>query len=280
MIPASFSYVRVSSALEAAVCLADHTEGSAALLAGGNTLLPMMKLRVIRPRVLVDIGCVKELSYIIFDGDWVKIGSLTRLHEIENSPLVRSRLPLLAEAAANVGDIQVRNRATLGGALATGDAASDLCAVVLALEGVLVAQDQVRARQVSAGSFFEDERGTLLEPAEIIREICFRPHDDEVWSFERFQLQSRSQPIVGVAIQNSANRVAVALSCMGTTPLRAKRCESAFQDGASAAESAHLIVHDVSPADDFNASASYRLHLARSMLQRLLPTHRTGSAKT
>ncbi|HET6952486.1 MAG TPA: FAD binding domain-containing protein, partial [Acidimicrobiales bacterium] len=169
VIPAAFDYVRAGSADEAVALLTEHGD-EAKLLAGGHSLLPLMKLRLATPAVLVDVGRVTDLSYIEDRGDELAIGALTRHHQLETSELVRSQVPLLAHTAHQVGDPQVRHRGTLGGTLAHGDPASDLPAAVLALGGTLVAQGPDGRREIAASDFFAGFLQTALRPDEMLVE--------------------------------------------------------------------------------------------------------------
>src|SRR5690606_9386653 len=171
MIPAPFEYRRASSAEEAVSLLTEHGD-DAKLLAGGHSLLPLMKLRLAVPGVLIDIGRVGDLAYVSDDaGDTVRIGALTRHHDVANSDLLRERVPLLAEVAGQIGDPQVRHRGTIGGSLAHGDPASDLPAALLALRATLVARGPNGEREISADDFFTGFLETALAPDELLTEI-------------------------------------------------------------------------------------------------------------
>jgi carbon-monoxide dehydrogenase medium subunit len=170
VIPAAFAYARADSTDEAVALLADHGD-DAKLLAGGHSLLPLMKLRLATPSVLVDVGRLDELSFVRDDGDTLAIGGLTRHHDVEHDAVLRAHAPLLAAAAGEVGDPQVRHRGTLGGSLAHGDPASDLPAVVLALRGDIVVRGSGGDRVIAADDFFRGFLETALAPDEIITEV-------------------------------------------------------------------------------------------------------------
>jgi aerobic carbon-monoxide dehydrogenase medium subunit len=170
VIPASFDDVRASSADEAVSLLQEHGD-DAKLLAGGHSLLPLMKLRLATPAVLVDVGRVHELSYVRDAGDHVAIGALTRHRDLEVDLTLQREVPILARVASLVGDPQVRHRGTIGGSIAHGDPASDLPAVVLALGGTLVAQGPAGSRQIAATEFFTGFLETALAPDELLTEI-------------------------------------------------------------------------------------------------------------
>jgi carbon-monoxide dehydrogenase medium subunit len=185
VIPAAFDYVRAESVDEAISLLGEYGD-DAKLLAGGHSLLPLMKYRLAAPAVLVDIGRLSDLSYIREDGDQVAIGALTRHRDIEISELLASQIPLLAAAASHVGDPQVRHRGTLGGSLSHGDPASDLPSVILALRATLVLTGPNGTRQVSADDFFTGFLETALAPDELLTEIRLPKVPGAGWSFQKF----------------------------------------------------------------------------------------------
>ena len=170
MIPAPFTYRRAVSVDEAIAMAADYGV-EAKFLAGGHSLLPLMKLRLAQPEMLIDVGALRELSYIRDEGGHIAIGALTRHHDLEHSGLLASSLPLLAHAAGQVGDPQVRHRGTIGGSIAHSDPASDLPAVILALDATLMARGPSGEREIAAGDFFEGLFETVLEPDELLTEI-------------------------------------------------------------------------------------------------------------
>ena len=185
MIPAAFEYSRAGSADEAVSLLSQHGD-DAKILAGGHSLLPLMKLRLASPAMLIDVGPVKDLSYIKDGGDHIAIGALTRHREVETSDLLKQQVPLLAHAASQVGDPQVRHRGTLGGSLAHSDPASDLPAVVLALGGTLVARSSRGERTIAAGDFFTGFLESALAPDELLTEIRVPKFPGAGWSFQKF----------------------------------------------------------------------------------------------
>ena len=272
MIPARFDYVRAGSAEEAVALLAEHGD-DAKLLAGGHSLLPLMKLRLARPSVLIDVGRLRELSYVRDAGDHVAVGALTRHRDVETDELLRASVPLLAAAASQVGDPQVRHRGTIGGSLAHGDPASDLPAVVLALGATLVAQGPAGTREIAANDFFTGFLETALAPDEVLTEIRI-PKPAAGWSFQKFNRRAQDWAIVGVAAARTGNgsgtAAGVALVNMGTTPVRATAVEQALAGGASAAEAAAHAADGLDPPSDLNASPDYRRHLARVLVRRAL----------
>ena len=270
MIPAAFSYARADSVDEAVALLAEHGD-EAKLLAGGHSLLPLMKLRLATPSVLVDVGRLTELSFVRDDGDTLAIGGLTRHHDVEHDAVLREHAPLLAAAAGEVGDPQVRHRGTLGGSLAHGDPASDLPAVVLALRGDIVVRGSAGERVIAADDFFRGFLETALAPDEIITEVRVPKSGGAGWAFEKFNRRAQDWAIVGVAAVGG-DEPGVALVNMADTPVRARAVEAALRSGASITDAAALAGDDGDPPSDLNASPEYRRHLARVLVGRALDT--------
>lgn len=271
MIPAKFDYRRADSADEA-IALLDQYGDDAKLLAGGHSLLPLMKLRLASPAVLIDIGRLRELSYVRDAGDHIAIGALTRHRDVETSELLRAEVPLLAHAASQVGDPQVRHRGTIGGSIAHGDPASDLPAVVLALGGTLVARGSAGAggeRTIPATEFFRGFLECELSPTELLTEIRVPKVGKAGWSFQKFNRRAQDWAIVGVAAVRNG-QTGVALVNMGTTPIRATAVESAVAGGASATDAAAHAADGLDPPSDLNASPEYRRHLATVLVRRAL----------
>jgi carbon-monoxide dehydrogenase medium subunit len=271
MIPAKFDYQRADSA-DQAIELLEQYGDDAKLLAGGHSLLPLMKLRLASPAVLIDIGRLRELSYIRDAGDHVAIGALTRHRDLETSELLRAEVPLLAHAASQVGDPQVRHRGTIGGSISHGDPASDLPAVVLALGGTFVARGSSGAggeRTVPATEFFRGFLECELSPTELLTEIRVPKVGKAGWSFQKFNRRAQDWAIVGVAAVRNG-QTGVALVNMGSTPIRATAVESAVAGGASAAEAAAHAADGLDPPSDLNASPEYRRHLATVLVRRAL----------
>lgn len=265
MIPAAFDYVRASSVDEALALLTEHGE-DAKLLAGGHSLLPMMKLRLAMPGVLVDVGRLTELSYVRVEGDQVAVGALTRHREVETSPVLRAEVPLLAHAASLVGDPQIRRRGTLGGSLVHGDPAADLPTAVLALDGVLVLRGPAGTREVPATEFFAGYFQTATGPDEMLVEVRLPRLAGVGWGFQKFTRRANDWAIVGVAAVDGR----VALANMGSTPVRAAATERALASGASVADAAALADEGTEPSEDMHANSEYRRHLARLLTRRAL----------
>ncbi len=265
MIPPPFTYLRAGSAEEACDLAAEHGE-DAKYLAGGHSLLPLMKLRLAAPEALIDLGGLRELSYVTDQGSHVAIGALTRHHDVHNSELLAREVPLLAYAAGQVGDPQIRHRGTIGGSVAHADPASDLPAVLLAMDATLVARGTDGSREIPIGEFFQGLFETELEPGELLTEIRVPKPGGAGWSFQKFTQRAIDWAIVGVAVQGGN----VALVNMAGTPLRAAGVEEALDGGASPAEAAARAAEGTSAASDIRASREYREHLARILVSRAL----------
>lgn len=267
MIPAAFEYVRADSADAAIAALTEHGD-EAKLLAGGMSLIPLMKLRLATPTVLVDVGRLTDLSYVRDEGDHVAIGALTRHRDLETSDLLATACPALRGVAAEVGDNQVRHRGTLGGSVAHGDPASDLPAALLALDATFVARGPGGERTIAAADFFQGFLETALAEDELLTEIRV-PKVTGGWNYQKFNRRAQDWAIVGaLAVRNGSTRVA--LVNMGGTPLRATAVEAALAGGASAAEAAELAAEGTEAPADLNGSAEYREHLARVLVRRAL----------
>jgi carbon-monoxide dehydrogenase medium subunit len=268
MIPSGFEYRRVDTVEGALSLLAEHGD-EAKLLAGGHSLLPLMKLRLAAPSVIVDIGRLSDLSYIRDAGDHVAIGALTRHHEVESSDLLRREVPILAHATGQVGDPQVRHRGTIGGSIAHGDPASDLPAVALALRATFTLTGPGGERTVAATEFFQGFLETALAPDEILTEISVPKMAGAGWSFQKFNRRAQDWAIVGVAAVRNGS-TGVALVNMGSVPVVASATEAALDGGASAAEAAAKAAEGLDPPGDLNASPDYRRHLAEVLTRRAL----------
>ena len=269
MIPAAFDYVRAGSAEEAIALLGEHGD-EAKLLAGGHSLLPMMKLRLAVPSVLVDIGRVDDLSYITDGGDHIAVGALTRHRALETSELLAAECPLLGHVAGEVGDPQVRHRGTIGGSLAHSDPASDLPAAVLALGGTLVAQGPNGSREIAAGDFFTGYFESALADDEMLTEIRVPKAPGSGWNYQKFNRRAQDWAIVGAAAVTVNGGTNVALVNMGSVPLRASAVEAALAGGASAADAAEQAAEGTDAPTDLNATPDYRNHLARVLTRRAL----------
>jgi carbon-monoxide dehydrogenase medium subunit len=268
VIPAPFEYAPAESVDAALALLAEHggSDGDAKLLAGGHSLLPMMKLRLARPEVLIDLAPIDGLSYVRADGDELAIGALTRHAQLAASDIARSDAPLLAHAASLVGDPQVRHRGTIGGSLAHADPAADLPMAVLACGGTVVAAGPDGRRTIAADEFFTGFFDTALDPVEMIVEVRVPRRPGVGWGYQKFVRRANDWAIVGVAALDGR----VVLANMGPRPLRATATEQALASGSGARDAAALADQDTEPVADLHADAEYRRHLARVLTARAL----------
>lgn len=269
MIPAKFDYSRPAS-VEEAIGLLSETGDDAKLLAGGHSLLPLMKLRLASPSLLVDVGRLRELRYVRDDGEHLSIGALTRHRDLEIDPLLDEHARLLAHVAGHVGDPQVRHRGTIGGSVSHGDPASDLPATLLALDATYVVRGPTGDRTIPAGEFHRGFLETALAPDEMLVEVRVPKRPEARWSFHKFNRRAQDWAIVGVAAVRDEDLSAVALVNMGSTPLRASGTEEALASGASAIEAAQRADEGSEPASDLNASSEFRRHLAKVLVRRAL----------
>ncbi len=269
MIPAAFDYLRAESAEQAISLIGEHGE-DAKFLAGGHSLLPLMKLRLAQPSVLIDIGRVDDLSYVREDGDHVAIGALTRLTDVERSDVLARHVPLLAHATSHVGDPQVRHRGTIGGTIVHADAASDLPATTLALGATYVAQGPNGRREIAARDFYQGFLTSALEPDELLTEIRVPKMNGAAWGFEKFNRRAQDWAIVGVAAWRRNGDSGVGLVHMGSTPVLATSVSEALAGGASIEDAAQQAAAEADPQADLNASVEYRTHLAKVLVRRAL----------
>ncbi len=277
MIPASFDYVRPGSVEDAVAALADAGD-DAKVLAGGQSLIPVLRLRLSYPELLVDLGGVAELRGVRDDGDAIVIGAMTPHHTVLHDPLVRQHAPLLAEATATVADRQVRHRGTFGGSLAHADPAGDLPAVARALDVELVVAGPGGRRTVPAADFFRDYLTTAMGHDEVLVEVRV-PKLGPGWGFayEKFARTAQAWAIVAVAaaVRRSNGSIAqarVGLTNMGATPLRASATEAALAgaeaDPAVVAAAAAHAAEGTNPPSDLHGQADYRAHLATVLVER------------
>jgi carbon-monoxide dehydrogenase medium subunit len=277
MIPAEFDYTAPETLEDAIKALTDGGE-DAKLLAGGHSLLPLMKLRLAAPSLLVDLRKVPGLHGIQREnGNW-RIGALTPHADLEHTP----DLGVVALAAGTIADPQVRNRGTIGGSLAHGDPASDLPAVMMICEASITLQGAGgQQRSVAANEFFRDYLETAVEPTEVLTEVRIPAYDGWGFGYEKFNRRSEDWAMVGVSalVKKSGDTiedVRVGLTNMGSVPLRARAVEDALRGQSATAESiaraAEQAAEGTSPPADLNASAEYKRHLARVMTRRALET--------
>ena len=279
MFPSSFEYHAPTSLAEAHELLAKYGD-DAKLVAGGHSLIPLMKLRLADPKHLIDLGGISDLSYIREQNGGLAIGAMTTYYKIESSPLVRDRFPALAEAADLVADLQVRNKGTIGGSLAHADPAADLPAVVLALDGQIVAARSSGQRNIGAGEFFVDTFATALEEGEILTEIrlpFLAPNTGG--SYKKFANKASHFAVVGVAAVvtvtgGSCRGVRIGVTGAGPKAVRAGEAERAL-DGkqateANLAQAAQQASQGIDFLGDIHASQEYRANLTQVYTRRAL----------
>jgi carbon-monoxide dehydrogenase medium subunit len=268
VIPAPFDYEVAESADHAVALLGQHGE-DAKLLAGGHSLLPLMRLRLATPSVLVDIGRLQDLNYVRDAGDHLAVGALTTHEELHFDELLRRECPLLAHTAGEIGDPQVRHMGTIGGSVAHADPASDLPTVLLALDAELVVHGPGGDRTLPASGFWKGIFESELGPQDLLTEIRV-PKVSGGWSYQKFNPRAQDWAIVGVAAVARNGAAAVALTNMGETPLRASAVEQALAGGAGPADAAEQALEGTNPPEDALASADYRRHLAKVLVRRAL----------
>jgi carbon-monoxide dehydrogenase medium subunit len=274
VIPLAFDYEVAESVDHAIELLGQHGD-EAKLLAGGHSLLPIMKLRLAAPTVLIDLGRIGDLNYVRADGDHLAIGAMTRHCDAERDPTLQEHCGLVSYTASLVGDPSVRHRGTIGGSISHGDAASDLPSALLALDATFVVRGPNGERTVAAGDFFQDYLQTTLAPDEVLTEIRVPKLNGAGWSYKKFNRRAQDWAVVGAAAvversNGSIGSARIALTNMGSTPLRATAAESALSgaDPSSVAEATSSADEGTSPSSDIAASAEYRRHLARVLSRR------------
>jgi aerobic carbon-monoxide dehydrogenase medium subunit len=278
VIPATFDYVRAGSIDEAVDALREHGD-EAKLLAGGHSLLPLMKLRLATPEVLVDLGRVEALRGVCETDDGrLAIGAMTTHDEVVHDPLVRDHCGVLAEVVAQVGDAQVRHRGTIGGALAHGDAAGDLPAALLALDGSVTVQGPEGRREIAAADLFVDYLTTAIGEDEVVVDVRVpKLGDGWGWCYEKFTRVAQAWAIVGSCAlvkrtDGTFEDVRVGLTNVAMVPLRATATEQALAGGSAdaIADAASAAAEGTDPPSDLNADGAYRQHLARVLTRRAL----------
>jgi aerobic carbon-monoxide dehydrogenase medium subunit len=264
VIPAAFEYVRASS-VEEAVKLLNKYGDDAKVLAGGHSLIPLMRLRLAQPKALVDINGIKDLDHIKESGGKLHVGALARHVTIQNSQVVKDKLPLLAYVAGEIGDNQVRNMGTIGGVVAHADAAGDYPTIALMLDADIV----TNKRTIGAKDFFKDIFTTPLAWDEIVTEIVF-PVATGPHKYIKFRRRLFDWAIVGAAAQKMNGGWRIGLTNVGPTPVRAKAVEEALHKGAKPEEAAQHASDGLNPSGDLRASPEYKKHLARVLTKRAI----------
>ena len=275
MIPAAFDYEVAESAGHAVSLLGEHGE-DAKLLAGGHSLLPLMRLRLAAPTVLVDIGRIGDLNYVRDGGDHIAVGALTTHEEAHFSELLQRECPLMAHTAGEVGDPQVRHRGTVGGSVAHADPASDLPTVLLALDATLVVQGPGGERTVPASEFWLGIFESALGPQDMLTEIRVPKLAGAGWNYQKFHPRAQDWAVVGVAAVARNGGVNVALTNMGEKPMRAGAVEQALASGSDPAAAAEQVLEGTNAPNDALASSEYRQHLAKVLTRRAIEGARSS----
>jgi carbon-monoxide dehydrogenase medium subunit len=279
MIPAQFDYVRANTLDEALNLLAQNED--AKILAGGHSLIPAMKLRLAMPPMLVDISRIKDLSYIREENGQIRVGAMTTHYQIESSDLLKKTCPLLPECAGHIGDVQVRNKGTIGGSVAHSDPAGDWPAAMIALNAELVAASKNGERTIKADDFFIDLMTTALEPGEILREIRINKSNGRAGqAYTKMHHPASGFAVVGVAANLTLNgdgtcqKASIGVTGVSSKAYRASAVESALvggklDDQRTANAAAHA-ADDVDVNGDLFASADFRRHLAEVYTKRAI----------
>jgi carbon-monoxide dehydrogenase medium subunit len=268
MIPQQFEYSAPAN-LQEALSMLEHD--GAKPLAGGMSLIPMMKLRLAAPEQLIDISRLKELNYIREEGGELHIGAGTTHYDMESSALARAKCPLLPELVTNIGDIQVRNVGTIGGSAAHADPAADYPAALQALEARFVITKKGSERSVAARDFFVDTMTTALEPGEIVREIIVPLEASSTGvSYHKCVHPASGYAIVGVAVRAGKDFVRVGVTGLSHKAYRAENAEKIFSETHDAAKAAAVVADGIEANSDLYASGEYRKHLARIYAKRAL----------
>ena len=275
MIPQPFDYSAPATLQEALQLIQG---GDRKILAGGMSLIPLMKLRLAQPEQLVDLRRIPGLNQIAESGGTVRVGAMVTHHEVETSPVIRSRCPLLAEAASNIGDVQVRNVGTIGGSIAHADPAADYPAALLALEAQFRLVGAGSDRKVAASDFFLDAFTTALDAGEIVLEVEVPVEaDNEGYRYEKVPHPASGFPVVGVAVRvkKSGGKITmarIAVTGMASHAFRDTSAEKLLESGADPAKAVANLGQDQEANSDLYASGDYRRHLARVYAARALTT--------
>jgi len=278
MIPAKFDYLRPGS-LDEAVHVLGNAGEDAKVIAGGQSLMPLLRLRLAYPSLLVDVGGLDELRGVRDEGDSLLIGARTTHYQLVHDPLIAEHCGLLAEAAATVADPAVRHRGTLGGSLAHGDPAGDLPAVALALDATLIARGPSGDRDIAAADFFVDYLTTALQPAEVLTGIRVPKLGGWGYHYEKFHRTAQAWAIVGVAAlakrsNGQLTEARIGLTNMGPVPVRATAAEAAATGAEASRDALRSAATHASegtePPGDLHGAPDYRRHLARVLTGRAL----------
>jgi aerobic carbon-monoxide dehydrogenase medium subunit len=274
MIPAAFEY-EVAESPEHAIELLGRYGEEAKILAGGQSILPLMKLRFAMPSALIDVGRMSDLDYVRDDGDYIAIGATTGYEDVHRHELLLEHCPILAHAAGEVGDPQVRHMGTIGGAAAHADPASDIASTLVALDAELAVRGPGGDRPIPARDFFKSPFEPDLGTQDLLTEVRVPKVSGSGWSYLKFHPRAQDWAIVGVAAliersNGSISKASVALTNMGPTPLRATSVEDALAGGEDVAQAAEGATEGTSPVDDAFASSEYRRYLAPLLVRRAI----------
>jgi aerobic carbon-monoxide dehydrogenase medium subunit len=280
MIPPSFEYCRPETVSEAIALLHQHGDG-AKILSGGQSLIPMMKIRLARPEYIIDINRLADLQYIKEEGGFLKIGGLTREADLEASSLIRSKYPVILDTAVLIADPQVRNLATVGGNLAHGDPANDHPATMLALEAEIIATGANGARAIPVSDFFLSVFTTALEHGEILTEIRIPiPPSGSGGAYFKLERKVGDFATVGVAAQVTLDgggicqRAGIGLTNVGATPIKATRAEGSLvgktMNEQQIRQAARLAAEEAQPSSDLRGPAEYKVSMVRELTKRAL----------
>lgn len=280
MIATAFDYATPGT-LDEALAMLSQNQDSAKILAGGHSLIPAMKLRLAQPALLIDIGRIKDLSYIREDGGQIRIGAMTTHYQIESSDLLKSICPILPECAAQIGDVQVRNKGTLGGSLAHADPAADWPAAMIALNAEVIAVGPTGERRISIDDFFVDLLTTSLEPNEILREIRInKPAGNYGQAYRKAAQPASGFAVVGVAAHivkgadGQCESASIGITGAASKAYRAVEVEKALigqaLDAATISAAASLAADGIDVNGDIYASEDYRRHLVRVYTRRAI----------
>ncbi|WP_338693119.1 FAD binding domain-containing protein [Bradyrhizobium sp. 26S5] len=280
MKPAQFDYV-VPSTVEAAVEALVAANGEGKVLAGGQSLMPLLNFRMARPTVLVDLNRIEGLSYIEDRGDRIAIGALTRHRELEHSPLIAAKLPVIAAAMRHVAHLAIRNRGTIGGSLSHADPAAELPMLATFYDAEILVQGPSGRRRITPKEFFVDALTNCLEPEEIVVEVAFPILKQDGWAFEEVARRFGDFALASIAVsvlRGPSGLAAARVAVMGVadTPRRLKEAEEELialeLDDRMPDRFSEIVVAQVSPNDDLHASADYRRHLLAQLAKRALQT--------
>lgn len=279
MIPGAFEY-HAPASLEEALSLLSANVDDAKILAGGQSLLPLMKLRLAKPGVLIDIGGLDQLRYIHEEADHIRIGALTTYAELEDSGIIREKCPLIAQASRVVGDVQVRNRGTIGGGLAHADPAEDLPAAIVAMNAELKAVGPDGERWIEAKDFYITMLTSSLMPEELLTEIKVPVLSGYKTAYQKFSKQAAGFAIVGVAVavktaaDGTCEDIAIGMTAVGDVAYRAENVEAALRgrklDAATIEQAAAVVTDGIDVIEDVNATPAYRAHLAQVYVTRTI----------